>query len=76
MKEAFEILVFDDGWVFPHGSNHLASVEVVAQIRPSHFDKSVVATLGADVEIVRDLSSFAYEHTPSNSYRFVWRDCP
>ena len=31
-----------------------------------------VASLGVPVEIVPGLSAFGYEHTPSNSYRFVW----
>ena len=31
-----------------------------------------VASLGIPVEIVPGLSAFGYEHTPSNSYRFVW----
>ena len=33
-----------------------------------------VASLGVPVEIVSGLSAFGYEHTPSNSYRFVWTD--
>ena len=33
-----------------------------------------VASLGVPVEIVPGLSSFGYEHTPSNSYCFVWTD--
>ena len=31
-------------------------------------------SLGCSVEIVRGLTTFGYEFTPSNSYRFVWTD--
>ena len=69
-------LPFGDGWVFPHGSNHLSGVEVVSQgmVWPTPFDKNAIATIGAPVEIVRGLTTFEYEFTTSNSYRFVWTD--
>ena len=69
-------LPFEDGWVFPCGSNHLSGVEVVScgQIWPTPFDTNAVASAGAPFEIVRGLTTFAYEFTPSNSYRFVWVD--
>ena len=69
-------LPFADGWVFPHGSNHLSGVEVVSfgQLWTVPFGASAVASIGEPVSIVPGLSSFAYELTPSNSYRFVWTD--
>ena len=69
-------LPFGDGWVFPHGSNHLSGVEVVSQgmVWPTPFDKNAIATIGAPVEIVRGFTTFEYEFTTSNSYRFVWTD--
>ena len=69
-------LPFADGWVFPHGSNHLSGVEVVSfgQLWTVPFGASAVASIGEPVSIVPGLSSFAYEFTPSNSYRFVWTD--
>ena len=69
-------LPFGDGWVFPHGSNHLSGVEVVSQgmVWPTPFDKNAIASIGAPVEIVRGLTTFEYEFTTSNSYRFVWTD--
>ena len=69
-------LDFEDGFVFPEGTNHLEGVEVLAsgEIWRTPFDTNSVATIGAAVSIVPGLSSFAYEHTPSNSYRFVWTD--
>ena len=69
-------LDFEDGFVFPEGTNHLEGVEVLAsgEIWRTPFDTNAVATIGAAVSIVPVLSSFAYEHTPSNSYRFVWTD--
>ena len=69
-------LPFDDGWVFPWGTNHLSGVEVVScgQIWPTPFDTNAVASAGLPFEIVRGLTTFGYEFTPSNSYRFVWND--
>ena len=69
-------LDFDEGWGFPWGTNHLTSVEVLShgEIRPQWNDTNVVARLGAPVSIVPGLTTFAYEFTPSNSYRFVWTD--
>ena len=69
-------LDFEDGWVFPWGTNHLTGVEVVSygQVWASPFDTNAVASAGAPFEIVRGLTTFTYEFTPSNSYRFVWTD--
>ncbi len=69
-------LDFEDGWVFPCGTNHLSGVEVVScgQIWPTPFDTNAVVSAGLPFEIVRGLTTFAYEFTPSNSYRFVWVD--
>ena len=69
-------LPFVEGWVFPHGSNHLSGVEVVSfgQLWTVPFGASAVASIGEPVSIVPGLSSFAYELTPSNSYRFAWTD--
>ena len=68
-------LPFEDDWVFPHGTNHLSGVEVVSygEVWATPFGDAV-ASLGVPVEIVPGLSAFGYEHTPSNSYRFVWAD--
>ena len=69
-------LPFEDGWAFPWGTNHLSGVEVVSfgQVWPTPFDTNAVASTGVPFEIVRGLTTFAYEFTPSNSYRFVWTD--
>ena len=69
-------LPFEDGWVFPWGTNHLSGVEVVSygQIWPTPFDTNAVASAGLPFEIVRGLTTFGCEFTPSNSYRFVWTD--
>ena len=69
-------LPFDDGWVFPWGTNHLSGVEVVSygQIWATLFDTNAVVSAGLPFEIVRGLTTFGYEFTPSNSYRFVWTD--
>ena len=49
-------LPFDDGWVFPCGTNHLSGVEVVScgQIWPTPFDTNAVASAGLSFEIVRE----------------------
>ena len=69
-------LPFEDGWVFPWGTNHLCGVEVISygQVWATPFDTNAVASADTPFEIVRGLTSFAYELTPSNSYRFVWTD--
>ena len=69
-------LPFEDGWVFPWGTNHLSGVEVVSygQIWPTPFDTNAVVSAGLPFEIVRGLTTFGYEFTSSNSYRFVWTD--
>ena len=69
-------LDFEDGWAFPWGTNHLSGVEVVSygQIWASPFDTNAIASTEAPFEIVSGLTTFGYEFTPSNSYRFVWTD--
>ena len=69
-------LCFEDGWVFPWGTNHLSGVEVVSQgqVWPTPFDTNAVASIGVPVEIVPGLTTFSCEHTSSNSYRLVWMD--
>ena len=67
-------LAFDEGWVFPWGTNHLSGVEVVSygQLWATPFDTNAVASIGVPVEIVCGTTTFGYEFTPSNSYRLVW----
>ena len=67
---------FENGWVFPHGSNHLESVEVMAwgEVRTRHDDTNAIASIGMPLAIVPGLTVFAQELTPSNSYRFAWTD--
>ena len=69
-------LDFEDAWVFPWGTNHLSGVEVVSygQVWATPFDTNAVASAGAPFEIVPGLTTFTYEFTPSNSYRFAWAD--
>ena len=69
-------LDFENDFVFPWGTNHLTGVEVVSygQVWATPFDTNAVASAGAPFEIVPGLTTFTYEFTPSNSYRFVWTD--
>ena len=67
-------IVFPDGWVFPFGSNHLASVEVMAwgEVFPDGFSRSQVAAFGPRLSMVPGVSSFHYGMTSSNSCALVW----
>ena len=67
-------IVFPDGWVFPFGSNHLASVEVMpwGAVFPDGFSRSQVAAFGPRLSMVPGVSSFHYGMTSSNSCAFVW----
>ena len=67
---------FDGDWVFPDGTNRLHGVEIISQGRlwRTPFDTNAVADAGIPLAIVPGLTAFAAEHTPSNSYRFVWTD--
>lgn len=67
-------LDFEDGWVFPWGTDYLSSVEVISQgaVWPAWNDTNAVATIGVPVAIVPGLTEFSWEHTPSNTYRFAW----
>ncbi len=69
-------LNFADGWRFPYGTNHLYGGEVISygELWQTPFDNDPIASLGAQAEIVPNLSSFFYEFMPSNSYRFVWEN--
>ena len=67
-------LGFEDGWVFPWGTNHLPGVEVVSygEVWATPFDTNAVASAGAPFEIVPGITSFAFGRTSSNSYRLAW----
>ena len=67
---------FGGGFVFPEGTNHLAGVEVLArgELWRTPFDASPVASLGAAVSIVSNVTEFSCFMTPSNSCRFSWHD--
>ena len=69
-------LDFGDDWVFPWGTNHLSGVEVISQgaVWPAWNDTNAVASIGVPVAIVPGLTEFAWEHTPSNTYRLSWTD--
>ena len=69
-------LEFEDGWVFPWGTNHLSGVEVVSygEAWATPFDTNAIASAGAPFEIVPGLTAFSFEKTPSNTYRLAWTD--
>ena len=65
---------FEDGFVFPDGTNHLSGVEVLSrgELWRTPFDTNAVASLGAAVSIVPGATGFSCGPTTSNSYLFAW----
>jgi hypothetical protein len=65
---------FSGGWVFPFGTNHLASVEVMSwgEILPNGYSYSQIASFGPRLSMIPEISSFNYGPTSSNSYEFIW----
>jgi hypothetical protein len=75
-------LTFANGFVFPFGTNRLTSIEVFSQgyLRPPsfllHSPSSFVSSPSCLLSLIPNHSSFSYEYTPSNTYRFVWNNVP
>lgn len=71
-----ERIDFGDGWVFPHGTNHLSSVEVMpwGDVLPDGFADSPIASFGTRLSLVPGVSQFLYGQTPSNSCVFTWEN--
>ena len=69
-------VLFDDDWVFPYGTNHLDSVELMSwgDITPDGFSSTVIASLGCRLSQVPEVTEFYYGRTPSNDYEFVWNN--
>lgn len=65
---------FEDGFVFPEGTNHLSGVEILSsgEIWRTPFDTNSVASIGIPVSIVPGVTTFGIEHSPSNSYLISW----
>ena len=65
---------FPGGWVFPFGTNHLASVEVMSwgEILPDGYSYSQIASFGPRLSMIPEISFFNYGPTSSNSYEFIW----
>ena len=65
---------FAPDWTFPHGSNHLSSVEVMAwgEILPDNRSSTRIASLGRRLSLAPNVSSFRYGRTSSNTYAFAW----
>ena len=67
-------LDFGDGWVFPWGSNHLSSVEVLScgEVWPRWDDTNRIAALDVPLAIVPGLTHFSCERTADDSYVLSW----
>ena len=67
-------LDFGDGWVFPWGSNHLSSVEVLScgEVWPRWDDTNRIAALDVPLAIVPGLTQFSCERTADDSYVLSW----
>ena len=76
---------FPDGFEFPHGTNLLAGVTVVAygelrsqvevEGRGGQWNWSPIISLPQEVSLEPDASSFAHGLTSSNTYLFAWTNC-
>ena len=67
-------LDFAEDWVFPWGSNHLSSVEVLScgEVWPRWDDTNRIAALDVPLAIVPGLTRFACERTADDSYVLAW----
>ena len=67
-------LDFGDGWVFPWGSSHLSSVEVLScgEVWPRWDDTNRIAALDVPLAIVPGLTHFSCERTADDSYVLSW----
>lgn len=65
---------FENGWVFPFASNHLASVEIWSQGKIFQTEKSLcpIAELMTPLALAPGNSEVIFGHTMNNSYRFEW----
>ena len=73
-------LKFENDFCFPSETNLYKAVKVFSQgyIIPftNPYTSSVLADIESRVSIIPRLSTFYYEYTLSNSYRFVWNNVP
>ena len=73
-------LKFENDFCFPSETNLYKAVKVFSQgyIIPftNPYSFSLLADIGPRVSLVPRLSTFYYEYTLSNSYRFVWNNVP
>lgn len=69
-------LTFDEGFVFPDGSNHLDRVVILSsgEVRRTLQDRDSLVRFGERLWSRPYDSELTAEHTPSNSYRLVWRN--
>ena len=69
-------LPFDEGFVFPDGTNHLDRVVVLSsgEVRRSLQDRDALVRFGERLWSRPYVSELTAEHTPSNSCRIVWQD--
>ncbi|MBO5774968.1 MAG: hypothetical protein J6R63_02995, partial [Kiritimatiellae bacterium] len=67
-------LDFGEGWVFPWGSNHLSSVEVLScgEVWPRWDDNNKIAEVDIPLAIVPGLTQFSCSRTQDNSYILSW----
>ena len=67
-------LDFGEGWMFPWGSNHLSSVEVLScgEVWPRWDDTNKIAGVCIPLAIVPRLTHFSCERTADDSYLLSW----
>ena len=68
---------FEGDWRFPFGTGHLSQVTVLSrgEVRARLRETNAVARTEDWLRLAPYRSEFHAVHTPSNTYRFAWRDC-
>ena len=71
------VIEFPENWCFPHGTNHLASVALVArgEVFPSGQAEDPLVALATPLSVKPDDSEVVHGPTTNNSYRIEWHAC-
>ena len=71
------VIEFPENWCFPHGTNHLASVALVArgEVFPSEQAEDPLVALATPLSVKPGDSEVVHGPTTNNSYRIEWHAC-
>lgn len=75
-RDTGHILTFDEGWVLPHGTNHLTHVELWGSgaVYPSEKNPTPLARLTDRLSLKPNVTSVFCGKTTNNTYRIEWHD--